>query len=469
MAKPTSKSVATSAPPTPKPRKYSKLRNPAVERKDESGKTYVRRPNGDKHYAPEGADTGGMKAWRSAHNYETSDERKGRLAATKTKRAAIVSEREKSFTVTPSGENSAHVNWNEKTSKSPKPSVAKTHAHEILTSAGPRTYKSAPAQASKSNTVMTSAGPREYSGRSPEPAGTSTHPAASKAQFTPHATKTDNPVATTRPQPAAKSFDTHANEAMSIANSGKSFSEHADEAISVANSGRSTSKQSSKTPATATPKSAPVDNRSKITSQREATKTSAPKEATPKNKRSYPELDKAIKVQSKYKSAEAAHAQRTSNRAKGVESLAPKKQDKLDSLVNGPRSKPTRGPVTRLAYRGAAKVSQAVDDRQLAGKRAKYESAVGKAKVAHDQQKAGTYTGNTLPKRAGRAVGRAAGKAVVAGSKYVAHAVVETAKGDLNAARLAHHELKGGRAPKPSGQANRNVSSRQFGSRNGDE
>lgn len=359
-----------------------------------------------------------------------------------------------SFTTNQTSDSHSEVKW-DKNASAPKKSVAKEYAKEVVSSS--RSEPPPPIRLTLGESVRSkpnmgssegvkSAIRRNEGSGPPRPAS----PSASSVKTT-----AKNPkVSETRSQPAVKekSFDTHANEAMSVANSSsKSFSEHADEAMSVANSSK---------PVAARPQ---VPSRSKAPKPQQSAparqESTSPKSSSPKGKKPYPELASAVKAQDSYKSAEQSHAKRTATREKTVAKYAPKKKDKLHSLVEG-ESKPSRGLASRMAYRGASKVSQKIDDAQLARKKNKYSSAVGKAQEAHNARQEGTY--NTPGRLAGRTV-KTVGKAAVGAGKFVGKAMSETIKGDVNAVRLAHKVHSEGRAPSsPNAEPNRNVSSRQF-------
>jgi hypothetical protein len=464
---------------TSKPRKYSRLKNPVVERKDESGKTYARRPNGDRHYAPEGADTEGVKVWRSSHNYETSDERSSRMTANKATRAKLISDRDKKpdFTVSHTNTSSAKVNWNKSgKAEAPKQSVAKQHAIE-MTSQGVKdavhSANSAPKPVPKSHVGSSDDVKNAIanSGRAPEPSSSTTHPAANKAQFT----------SATRPQPEAKSFDTHANEALSVAKSGKgkSFNEHANEAVSMGNSGKSSRRPSPK-PVAGTPKksASPVqDSDFQAAKQKAASRSStpepssrhvesenvdavsglAPSRAKRKAVKAARNLDEAQKSYSKNNAGRKALKTNLNEQRK-----ASKPQGPLDRLINGERPKPAKklGAVEHVARKAALGIGDKLESRKVGKVAGKYEKAKSKAYDAHDD----IQSGRRRPSNSDiGAVAGAAGRVAVKGAKLAGKIVAENVKGDINAARLAHHEVKSGRAPEPKGSSNRNVSTRQFG------
>lgn len=341
-----------------------------------------------------------------------------------------------SFTTNQTSDSHSEVKW-DKNASAPKKSVAKEYAKEVVSSS--RSEPPPPIRLTLGESVRSkpnmgssegvkSAIRRNEGSGPPRPAS----PSASSVKTT-----AKNPkVSETRSQPAVKekSFDTHANEAMSVADSSK--------------------------PVAARPQ---VPSRSKAPKPQQSAparqESTSPKSSSPKGKKPYPELASAVKAQDSYKSAEQSHAKRTATREKAVATYAPKKKDKLHSLVEG-ESKPSRGLASRMAYRGAAKVSQKIDDAQLARKKNKYSSAVGKAQEAHNARQEGTY--NTPGRLAGRTA-KTVGKAAVGAGKFVGKAMSETIKGDVNAVRLAHKVHSEGRAPSsPNAEPNRNVSSRQF-------
>lgn len=468
-AKPAVSKPATPAK-APAAKKYRKLTNPAVVNKDEKGE-YARRPSGERHYAEGGAFT---PEQRAQHNYETSDERTSRMSAAKVERKKLVADRAANpkFSTTDKGEGATAVDWHDKPKKAAKTSVAKDTAKSIASGpvANPNRTKapsgSASKPAAKSASASPSAPPRltskasdsspiwghnsmkhqesftaPASGRSPEVTETKPHPATNKAQLS----VTRPQAAVTKAQPAAhsKSFDSHADEAMSVGNSGKSsksFSAHADEAVSMGNSGKSskpaasTSRQPESRPAS-NPR--PAAQSATVAPQKPESDSFAAPNVTfkpankPKFERSAPaspskskssggsfaaskNVDqvvglragragkKAVKAGRKLDTAERTHAGRSAYRQKTAAANADtreasKPQGPVARLLNGPKVKPANkmGPVEHVVRKAALGAGQKLDDRKLGKVAKKYDSAKSKAENVHDKR-----TGRgSLPKR----------------------------------------------------------------------
>jgi hypothetical protein len=155
-------------------------------------------------------------------------------------------ESSKSASFTPRPDDSIKINWSDKesnTESGSKPSAAKNIARSIAYSDHESTTAADAPRKPRSYPPRVQGKPRTGSETAPQPAipknlgrvPVSANRKAPQTPSTPSVTVKNSP----KSQERTKSFDTHANEAIAIANSPKtSFREHENSAMSVANSGR---------------------------------------------------------------------------------------------------------------------------------------------------------------------------------------------------------------------------------------
>jgi len=407
---------------------------------------------------------------------------------------------EPSFTANPSEKNNVKVQWKSSSASDAKPSAAKSYAIEMTShgvksaihgastnnDADARTKSAAPRdtpprqQSAKSGVASGKKGPAFAQPKS-RVSFTTDYPAGpiSSARETSHEAPVNSRQfsAPTRPQPAV----------------GKSFDQHASEALSVANSGRERpSAQSAKVPSkSSAPKSEPsgsvkVNSKADIAGQREQSRTSG-RSAAPAKSVESANVDavsglepsrakrKAVKAARNLDVAEKTHASSAKFRAKKEAQWqetrdASKRQGPLDRLVNGPKEKPDKrlGPVGHAARKAVSAAGAANSDRRLGKAQSKYEKAKGTAETHHDEIRAGNRRGSNSNIGA---IAGAAGRTVAKGTKTLAEGAVAIGKAEIGgvknlakayAVNKEAKSIESGRAPQPQGQSNRNINPRQF-------
>lgn len=480
MAAPQSK-PATPKPNTPTPKTSSdrqppRLANPAKILKDDGGQEYVMR--GARRHTPPGGGASFSTEHRQKFNYANTAEMAKHVTDRKAARAAKLASRSQNpgFSTKQVGPSETKVSWEQKSETTAKPSVAAEHAKSVVHSASPSFGRAV-------------AG---FSNPAPVKQQNKPKPLTSEKQFT--ATKAVS-------QTHEKSFDTHANEAMAIANSSKSFDEHANEAMSVANSGRArpasqSARVSSRPSSASAPKSSsPAPEAPKTESRYVRLAPEREPKGAESSKQKYaisanvdpviglePSRAKrqAVKTARKLDVAQQAHAGRAANRNKIVTKHeqvreASRRQGPLDRLVNGPKERPENpvGPVKLARVKAAARIGQSIDDKRLGKIESKYSKAKGHAESVHDEIRAGSRRGSrsdigAVAGAAGRSIGSTA-KGIAEGAAIIGKAEVKGVKNLVQAGRnyaeaKSIEKSQPGRSPESSAKVpHPSVSKRQFG------